>query len=309
MTTEEYITMLIESRQENEYVDFKRCYYDDDKKCDIIKDVAAFSNEPSSIDKYVVFGIVNRTFEAIGIDENTLPDVSTINDLIHTYVEPFVNIELGTIIFQDKSLGYIKIPSERADRPYVIKKDYIKRGKTFLRCGEIYIRKNANNFIADRHDLDQIYRNNGTLKTDIFDLKMEVGQVQFRHYAKCFGQIRVVISNNTHHAINIYKITCDLCSFESVIQYECVYCEDKSRKFATDPETISDVPIHLNSGDVIQKSLYFQISKESADILLQKNRSGVTWLVAFELLDVDGCIYKTQPTQIELGFFGDSGIL
>lgn len=309
MTTEEYISMLIEDRQENEYVDFKRCYYDDDKKYDIIKDIVAFSNEPSSIDKYVVFGIANRTFDVIGIDENKLPDVSTINDLIHTYVEPFVNIELGTISFKDKVLGYIKIPSDQTDRPYVIKKDYIKQSKTFLRCGEIYIRKNANNFIANRYDLDQIYRNNGTLKTDIFDSKMEIGQVQFRHYANCFGQIRVVISNNTNHAINLHKITCDLCTFESVIQYECVYCEDKSRKFATDPNTINDVPIHLDSGDVIQKSLYFHVSKESADVLLQKKHSGATWLVAFELLDVDGCTYKTQLAEIELCFFGDSGIL
>lgn len=309
MTTEEYIIMLIENRQENESVDFKRCYYDDDKKYDIIKDVAAFSNEPSSIDKYVVFGVANRTFDVIGIDENILPDVSTINDLIHTYIEPFANIELGTIASEGKTLGYIKIPSDRSDRPYVIKKDYIKQGKTFLRCGEIYIRKNASNFIADRHDLDQIYKNKGTLKTDIFEPNMEVGQVQFRRYEKCFGQIRVTISNNTNHAINLYKITCDLSSFESVIQYACIYCEDKSRRFNTDPETINDVPIHLNSGDAIQKSLYFQISEESAEILLQKKRSGATWLVAFELFDVDGCTYKTKPTQIELCFYGNSGIL
>lgn len=309
MTNEEYISLLIGDRQENEYVDFKRCYYDEDKKYDIIKDVAAFSNAPSSIDKYIVFGVENRTFDVVGIDESILPDVSTINDLIHTYIEPFVNIELGTIRYEDKTLGYVKIPFDRADRPYVIKKEYNKQNKTYLRCGEIYIRKNANNFIANRHDLDQIYRNNGTLKTDIFEEKMEVGRVQFRRYEKCFGQIRVTISNNTNHAINLYKITCDLSSFESVIQYECIYCEDKSRRFNTDPETINDVPIHLNSGDAIQKSLYFQISEESAEILLQKKRSGATWLVAFELLDVDRSAYKTQPVQIELCFFGDSGVL
>lgn len=309
MTTEEYITMLIENKQENEYVDFKRCYYDDDKKYDIIKDVVAFSNEPSSIDKYVVFGVANRTFDVIGIDESILPDVSTINDLVHTYVEPFANIELGKITIEGKSLGYIKIPSDRADRPYVIKKDYIKQGKTFLRCGEVYIRKNANNFIADRHDLDQIYRNNGVLKVEIFEPKMAIGQVVFRRHTECLGQIRVVISNNTNHAINLYKITGDLCSYESVIQYECVYFEDKSRSFATNPEKINDIPVHLNSGDALQKSLYFQISEESADILLRKKRSGTTWLLAFELFDVDGCTYKTQPTQIELCFYGNSGIL
>ena len=309
MTTEEYISLLIEKHQENEYVDFKRCYYDDDKKYDLIKDVVAFSNEPSSIDKYIVFGIENRTFNVIEIDENTLPDVSTINDLIHTYVEPFINIELGTINFNNHLLGYIKIPFEQADRPYVVKKDYSKHGKTFLRCGEVYIRKNANNFIASRYDLDRIYRSNGTLKAEIFDSKIEIGQVQFHRYANCFGQIRVVITNDTNHPINLYKITCDLCSFESVIQYECVYCEDKSRKFNIDPSKINDVPIHLNSGDEIQKSLYFQISEESANVLLQKKHSGVTWLVVIKLFDVNDCTYTTQPTQVELCFLGDSRIL
>ena len=158
---EEYVSSLIQNKQENEFVDFKQFYYHEDKKYDLIKDIVSFSNEVTSVDKYIVFGIINGSWEPAGIDLSTMPDVSVINDLLHTYVEPFIYVEIGQMKYNGKDLGYIKIPVDRADRPYVIKKEYSKHGKTYLRYGEIYVRKGANNFIATRRDLDHIYRNNG----------------------------------------------------------------------------------------------------------------------------------------------------
>ena len=87
---EEYISSLIQNKQENEFVDFKQFYYHEDKKYDLIKDIVSFSNEVTSVDKYIVFGIINGSWEPAGIDLSTMPDVSVINDLLHTYVEPFI---------------------------------------------------------------------------------------------------------------------------------------------------------------------------------------------------------------------------
>ena len=42
---EEYISSLIQNKQENEFVDFKQFYYHEDKKYDLIKDIVSFSNE------------------------------------------------------------------------------------------------------------------------------------------------------------------------------------------------------------------------------------------------------------------------
>ena len=84
-TTEEYISSLIQTRQENEFVDFKQFFYHDDKKYDLIKDIVSFSNEATSVDKYIVFGVVNGTWEVEGVDLSTIPDVSVINDLLHIY--------------------------------------------------------------------------------------------------------------------------------------------------------------------------------------------------------------------------------
>ena len=308
-TTEEYISSLIQTRQENEFVDFKQFFYHDDKKYDLIKDIVSFSNEATSVDKYIVFGVVNGTWEVEGVDLSTIPDVSVINDLLHMYVEPFIYVEVGEIIYNGKDLGYIKIPVDRADRPYVIKKEYSRQGKIHLRCGEIYVRKNANNFIATRRDLDHIYKNNGAFQISIFDYMVDVGFVQIRNDRKSFVQIRTVLANNTNHAINICMGTCDISTSRNTTQYECVYCEDRTRKFSNAPSVLSVVPVFLSSGMELQKSLYFSISAESSDLLLRKQREGERFFIKLDLFDVNGNKYTTQPCEITLCFYGDTSIL
>ena len=307
--TEEYISSLIRNQQENEFVDFKQYYYHDDKKYDLIKDIVSFSNETTSVDKYIVFGVINGTWKIVGIDFSTIPDVSTINDLLHAYVEPFIYVEVGQIKYSDKALGYIRIPVDRADRPYVIKKDYSKQGKIHLRCGEIYVRKNANNYIATRRDLDQIYRNNGAFLISVFDSNIDIGFVQIRNERKLFVQVRTVLANNTSHSINICRGTCDIITSRNSTQYECVYCEDKTRKFSNIPSIINTVPVAFSSGMEVQKSLYFLISAESAEILLRKQHEQNRFYIKIELFDVNGNKYTTQPCEISLCFYGDTSIL
>ena len=307
--TEEYISSLIQNQQENEFVDFKQFYYHDDKKYDLIKDVVSFSNEATSVDKYIVFGVINGTWETVGIDLSTMPDVSAINDLLHMYVEPFIYVEVGQIKYNGKDLGYIKIPVDRADRPYVIKKEYSKQGKTHLRCGEIYVRKNANNFIATRRDLDHIYRNNGAFLISVFDSTIDIGFVQIRNKRKSFVQVRTVLANNTSHSINICSGTCDIFTSRNTTQYECVYCEDRTRKFSNVPSMISIVPVSFSSGMELQKSLYFSISAESTELLLRKQREGNRFYIKIDLFDVNGNKYTTQPCEITLCFYGDTNIL
>lgn len=307
--TEEYISSLIQNQQENEFVDFKQFYYHDDKKYDLIKDVVSFSNEVTSVDKYIVFGVINGTWETVGIDLSTMPDVSAINDLLHMYVEPFIYVEVGQIKYNGKNLGYIKIPVDRADRPYVIKKEYSKQGKIHLRCGEIYVRKNANNFIATRRDLDHIYRNNGAFLISVFDSTIDIGFVQIRNERKSFVQVRTVLANKTSHSINICSGTCDIFTSRNTTQYECVYCEDRTRKFTNVPSMISIVPVSFSSGMELQKSLYFSISAESAELLLRKQREENRFYIKIDLFDVNGNKYTTQPCEITLCFYGDTSIL
>lgn len=270
MTAEEYIIDLIEEKRENEFVDFKEFYYDTEKNYDLIKDVVSFANETTSRDKFIVFGIENATWERKGINLDSMPDISNITDLLNVYVEPFLHVEIGSFCYERKNYGYIRIPFNYADRPYVIKKEYCKRGQTFLRTGEIYIRKNANNFIANRRDLDEIYKQNGSVGISFFDTTIEIGPISVRSNKELFGQVRVLLSNDLDHAINICNMKLTLNTPHNSIQYEGNFLSDKTRSFVTSIPSIRDIPIHLDSGAEIQKSLFFSISEQSYYLLLQK---------------------------------------
>ena len=305
MTTEEYIIDLIEKKRENEFVDFKEFYYDTEKNYDLIKDVVSFANETTSRDKFIVFGIENATWERKGIDLDSMPDISNITDLLNVYVEPFLHIEIGSFGYAGKNYGYIRIPFSYADRPYVIKKEYCKRGQTFLRAGEIYIRKNANNFIANRRDLDEIYKQNGSVGLSFFDTTTEIGPISIRGKKELFGQVRVLLSNGLDHAINICNMRLTLNTPQNRIQYEGNFLSDKTRSFVSSIPTIKDMPIHLESGAEIQKSLFFSISEQSYDLLLQKWRNGVQFLISLGATDVNGFNYQSEKSQSMLSFFGD----
>ncbi len=305
MTAEEYIIDLIEEKRENEHVDFKEFYYDTEKNYDLIKDVVSFANETTSRDKFIVFGIENATWKRKGINLDSMPDVSNITDLLNVYVEPFLHVEIGSFCYEGKNYGYIRIPFIYADRPYVIKKEYCKRGQTFLRVGEIYIRKNASNFIANRRDLDEIYKQNGSVGISFFDTTIEIGPISVRGKKELFGQVRVLLSNGLDHAINICNMKLTLNTPQNSIQYEGNFLSNKTRSFGTSIPSIRDIPIHLDSGAEIQKSLFFSISEQSYYLLLQKFRNGMQFFISLGATDVNGFDYQSEKSQSTLSFFGD----
>lgn len=96
---------------------------------------------------------------------------------------------------------------------------------------------------------------------------------------------------------------------KNTAQYECIYCEDRTRKFSNVPSIISTVPLSFSSGMELQKSLYFSISAESSELLLRKQREGERFFAKLDLFDVNENKYTTQPCEITLCFYGDTRIL
>ena len=306
MTDEQYITQLLDEKKETDFVDIKEKYYDDEKKFDLIKDIVSFANNCSYCDKYIVFGIVNHTWEIKGVSLETIPDVSNIITFLNTYVEPFVDVELGNFSYNNKDCAYIKIPIKGIDRPYIIKKEYARYGKTQLRAGEIYIRKNASNFIAERRDIDQIYRAKGNLNVSMYSDVIDIGEVQVSKSSKILGQISVVLSNTFSYSININDIKIDLISDTGTVQFDALFFEDSTKKFSTIPLDIKKRPILLDSGMERQKSLYFVISKEYIDIL--KMRSLNNYRVKLLLRDINGYLYVSNEFPISINIYGNAAI-
>lgn len=149
------IEKLLATKQESDVFDIKLKYYEEDKKSSLIKDIVSFANCKELGDKFIIFGVEDKTFKIKGMS-GELPDISEIQSLLNPYIEPSIKIELGSQIVEGKEIKYIKIKN-CINKPYVIKKPYSKNGKTELREGEIYIRKNATNSIATRNDLIQMF--------------------------------------------------------------------------------------------------------------------------------------------------------
>ncbi len=153
----EEIKKLLSLRMENEYFDIKEKYYEKTKKYELVKDICAFLNNCIDIDKYIVFGVEDNTWKIVGMQGQPKIEISNIQQLLNQYVEPSVMIDVGEITVDGKTLGYIKIRKDNLDRPYIIKKSASDNNRFVIREGEIYIRKGATNFIANRKDLDNIY--------------------------------------------------------------------------------------------------------------------------------------------------------
>ena len=142
------IIRLIECAQENEFVDFKQQFYVKEKKYDLIKDIISFANNCNDEEKYIIFGIDNTTGQINNVDYNRIEDISNYIQLISEYCDPFINIAIEKFIYKECEMAVLIVNSNNSDRPYLIKKEWTKENKLFLRKGEIYIRKGASNFIC-----------------------------------------------------------------------------------------------------------------------------------------------------------------
>ena len=157
MTDREKIVKLIEDGKETDCCDFKKYFYEKEKYADMIKDIVAFANNTTTDDKYIIFNVDDETHK-VGTEKiEKVPDISTINELIRSYVEPYIDIEIGEFFYENSNIVYIKIMQKNVDRPYVIKKEKLQNGKCIIKQGDVFIRKNATNFKANRDDLDKIY--------------------------------------------------------------------------------------------------------------------------------------------------------
>ena len=101
------IIELIENGVEGDTVDFKQQYYHDAQKSDFIKDVISFANASSLEDKYIIFGVSDDTREIIGVSDNEIPDISDINQLIRTYCDPFIEIDVESVNIGSKKVAAI----------------------------------------------------------------------------------------------------------------------------------------------------------------------------------------------------------
>ena len=302
---ENQIINLIISQDENDQVDFKKEYYSKEKKYDLIKDIVSFANNIKPKDKYIVFGVENSTWNVLGIDRASLPDVSEINNLLHSYVEPFIDVELGYLDYQGVTIGFIRIPHHDLNRPYVISKEYNKNKGVFLRKGEIYTRKGATNFIAERSDLDCIYHNKGTVDINLYTKELSFSNIRINGNSYLTGQVRCIIQNNTPKTIVIDSIHIFVHCGSNLIEHTVDFIDDQKSVFIKMPESLSQIPMQISSGDSLQKTVYFEISEIAAINLNKKANDLSDVSVSIEIGDVLKRTYQNDAETIRLNVAED----
>lgn len=183
------VISLIEKGIETTYVDFKRDFYRSLKGSDFPKDICAFANLTTRSNRYIIFGIDDKTRQIVGVKPETIPTVDTMDNYLSNTVEPFINIDVDSFEYEDKTVAYIKISKHNEDQPYVIKENCGVKGK--LEKGDVYIRKGTCNLKANRMDLDRMYKYRGTLDIKIYD-----DTITLKTGAKSYGTVYADISNS-----------------------------------------------------------------------------------------------------------------
>ncbi len=241
------LEMLLSKKQESDNLDVKLKFYDKSKYYDLVKDMISFANCIAPGDRYIVFGIENATFNVCGITDD-LPDISNLQQIVDTYVEPTIHFSVGNKTIDGKKIGYIQIFDSADEKPYIIKKEYKSLGSDKLRKGEIYIRKNATNHIANRTDIDKMYDRKDKLCINVNKLK--------RVYSKFTHTFNITLKNNSSNEVRIKRINLKIVSSENEFVIEECYVETtpKDGIFCLDREN----QIVVGAKAYLNKNIYYK---------------------------------------------------
>ena len=300
---EKELKELISAGIENDQIDFKEQFYHKEKNYDLIKDVVSFANNTKYINKYIVFGVENNSKRICGIRKGSMPDISKINDLLHTYVEPFIDIEIGEIDFQGNVVGFICISCLSLDRPYLITKDFEKNGTIFLRKGAIYVRKGATNFVADRHDLDEIYDNKGVLEINFYKpAEICFSIIRIGNQDLLMGQVRCVLNNTSDSSFVVDKLIISVNSGNSLIDYSALFLDDHKKYFEKQPQDLSLLPKNIKTGERLQKTIYFKASEQSVLNVYHIICDGGNVAAQIMIHDVTDKDFQSELSSIKINF-------
>ena len=303
MLDNERVLELIKDKDENDICDFKSIYYDEHKKHDLIKDIISFANCTTSIlDKYIIFNIDDLTREIGHMDKSTLPDISEICSLLHEYIEPHLIIEFNGFLHQKKYIAYLKISANNLNKPYVIKKDFIRNGKNLLSQGQVYVRRNASNNKANRHDLDEIYESREKHEIKLHSNEIIAREITINNSKSLFYTLRFLISNNSKFNYLIKEASIKISSQTNAFTINAKYIEDEKNIFKTPPVDMETVPFSIPPNTTIQKTLYCSVSEELTNRIKKSLIGNHSYSIKILATFTSGKVIQTDSTPCAIQY-------
>ena len=290
------IVAKIENGVEDDTVDFKRQYYHDAKKYDLIKDLISFTNSSSLEEKHIIIGVDDQTRDIVGVSENAIPDISDINQIIRTYCDPFIDIELEQLVVNNKRIAAIVIKNTNLQKPYVVSKDYSYKDKVYLHAGDIFVRKSANNFRALRSDIEEIYKTRLVVEVLSCDNKLEIGSVEIAKMKHNFARIPIRLINSTDNAFVLSRANVRWIYPDSNTGSVVMYIEDDKKQFKQVLDPIEKSPFVLPAKTQMQKVLYAKVSEGFCRIIGQNEAAHRDLKIEVSLFDARGTEHKMSFT-------------
>lgn len=172
------LEQIIKYNSEGFNLDFKKKEYglgNNFSKNEILKDISAFANHHSNSDKFIIIGVkeengVAKSFYNI----ETITDEASYQQFIFDNIEPKINFEYKSIIYNDMKLAYFRI-FNNLSRPYLFKKNIQnpKNKKIEYKIGDGFIKIGSSSKKMDRNDFEDIYQDRFSKKDRKDDLEIE----------------------------------------------------------------------------------------------------------------------------------------
>ena len=299
MDNKRKIYELIDNGKESDIVDFKEIYYHEVKKYDLIKDIISFANNVAVENKYIIFGVSDNERKIIGVDLTTIPDISEINQLIKTYCDPFILIDIEKVQIDGKYIVSIIIKNSNRQQPYVIAKDFQSNNRIVLHEGDIYVRKSANNFRALRNDLEMIYKKRYFVELISLNKRVLFKPIEINRIKKKYCCVPLSIVNNTEHSFVFNSIKIKWLYNDSNVTSEVEFIDDDKEKFKEYPIRIEKKPYALGARSQDIKVLYFSVSDGFCDII-KKKQDGQ------QKLKLQICMHDAQGVEVKTSFDVDN---
>ena len=148
------VTELL-ARTESNILDFKRDQYrldSDNQKSDFVRDIISMANTPRDETAYIIIGVVEengRVVKTVGADRHL--DPAAFQDLANGRTDHAIDFSYRAVPFGALELGLFEIPVDR-NIPVMARANFHR-----IRAGTVYIRRNAQNAVADASEIGRIY--------------------------------------------------------------------------------------------------------------------------------------------------------
>lgn len=218
---------------EQEFLDFKQEYHANNAL--LVLDIICLANAKTSNDRFLIFGIEDKTHEIIGIENDpNRKNKQNIVDCLHgSKLNSIPIITMTTEVLNGHEIDVLCIHNTK-NRPYFLLEDKSSHGKT-VRAGVIYTRNGDNNTpingtssMSQQQEIWREYFGLSLSPRERFDLylnddegwrKESNNDYSWSYYYKAFPEFRIdIISEETGGKTEFSEIQ-DCCQYEIFLTY------------------------------------------------------------------------------------------